>query len=623
MVTSIAIAPSKETLAIHYLEDLVYDYVFSEVEPISTPKVIGMLGDKKTYNQQGIRQLLSKSRRLTYIDRRWHLVARHRLRRKPTEGILRAVLEAYGKPLSVELIAREFSILHSRPEERFRNVLEDLLPSLSDEYVFVGKDLVALQSWFLELPEDPETPYDAVLSLEDSAAMDALYEAGDNPLREDEESLVDYVGRLNSVLEGPVSNTLLGYLLWKERAQLFHPTAGFAELVQTPGLMLLSGCLWCGEELVTELKGTLAKTFEARRKTAKGGEKPLDIATIMTEDDGRREAISDSELAQVNSTLAATPEGMSLEEIVSSVFEFAPEDEDFKPLAFSLVDGLEKTAGLQSVGEYRWAMSRNIPDEILSVPEVLEIEEVPVVSAEGEEIDVELTDEGLEGGCLDFVRDPKYEDWDDAGEAEATEAQVKDESTWTLPHHHYQAGTLFVRSTNRGILPAAPRIYTARASYLDDQEYTLWLNNELGLVFGLKNFYHEYCLPSGAVFHLKKGEREGELILEYDGESDPHMTVQDNRLTELLALRQRAREAKFSVLDILQEIMPRHAAGARLATLFTELNVVRRTRRRMLASILSAYHCFRAKTQKEELWVYDARKVSQGMKKVKRKYLVR
>ena len=623
MVTSIATATKKETVAIHYLEDLVYDHVFSQVEPISTTRVVELICDNKTFNQAGIKQLLSRSRRLMYMDRKWHLVTRHRLRRRPTEGILRSVLEAYGKPLSLERLAREFSILHSRPQEMFLTMLEEVIPSLSDEYIFVAKDLVALRSWFLELPEDPEEPYDAVLSLEDSAAMDTLCEHWDDPLRKEGESLAKYVARLNAALDWPVSNTLVGYLLWKERPQHFHPAASFAELLQTSGLVLLSGCWWCGPELVKELKASLAKTFEAMRKIARKGEQALDVAAILANDDGKRIAITDPELAQINSTLASSPEGMMMEDIVASVFELAPGDEDFKPLAFGVLDALQNTPGVQSVGRYRWVMSRNIPDEILVVPEAVDIEEVSVVSAEGEEIDVELSDEGLEGECASFVHDQRFEDVGDPAENNKAPRQPADKSTWALPYHHYQSGTLYVRAIDRGVFPSTPRIYTAKVSYLDDREYPLWLNNELGLVFGLKSFYHEYCLPSGAVFHMKRGERDGELALEYDGESDPVLTVQDHRLSELLALRQKAREARFSVFDILQEIMQKHAAGTRLETLSAELNVVRRTRRRMLASILSAYHCFHSKKRKEEFWLYDPRKVSQGMKKVKRKYLLR
>lgn len=623
-MATITTASRKEVLALHYLEDLVYDHVFSAVEPISTARVVQLIGDGKALTQAAAKQLLSKSRRLMHMDRRWHLVARHRLRRRPTEGILRAVLEAYGKPLPLERMAREFSILHSRPQEHFLKMLEQVIPSLSEEYVFVTKDTVALREWFPELPEDPETPYDTVLSLEDAAAMDTLYEQWGDPLRGPEESLADYVGRLNSALDGPVSNTLVGYLLWRERPQHFHPTASFAELLRTPGVILLSGCWWCGEELVGELKAVLSGLFEAMKKMARRGEQAPDLVTLLANDDERRITISDAELAQINSALASNVEGMSLEEVVDSVFELMPGDEEFKPLAFTVLDALGNTPGVQPVGEYRWVMSRNIPDEILSVPEALEIEEVPVVSAEGEEIDVELFDEGLEGDSVSFVHDPRFEDVGDAEEAEKSAEALSDKSRWTLPYHHYQAGTLYVRSIDRGVFPPAPpRIYTAKASYLDDREYALWLNNELRLVFGLKSFYHEYCLPSGAVFQLKKGEREGGLVLEYDGESAAPLTVQDHRLSELLALRQRAREARFSVFDILQEIMPRHAAGVRLETLFTELNVVRRTRRRVLASILSGYHCFHSKKRKDEFWLYDPRKVPQGIKKVKRKYLVR
>ena len=55
-------------------------------------------------------------------------------------------------------------------------------------------------------------------------------------------------------------------------------------------------------------------------------------------------------------------------------------------------------------------------------------------------------------------------------------------------------------------------------------------------------------------------------------------------------------------------------------TLHTEVNIVRRATRRLVASILSEYHCF---LQRGGAWVYDAKKREQGFDKSKRKYLVK
>jgi hypothetical protein len=54
--------------------------------------------------------------------------------------------------------------------------------------------------------------------------------------------------------------------------------------------------------------------------------------------------------------------------------------------------------------------------------------------------------------------------------------------------------------------------------------------------------------------------------------------------------------------------------------LFTEVNLVRRVTRVLVASILSSYHAF-DQVKKTGEWRYDQKKRSQGFNKAKRKYI--
>ena len=121
---------------------------------------------------------------------------------------------------------------------------------------------------------------------------------------------------------------------------------------------------------------------------------------------------------------------------------------------------------------------------------------------------------------------------------------------------------------------------------------------------------------------LAGGEREGELMMEYDGERDPASAIEEERLVELLDLRKKAAQAEWAVFDILQELMRQHQKGIGVNLLHAETSVVRRTPRRVLASLLGSYHCFH---QKKEggAWYFDERKISQGVKKANRKYIIR
>ena len=96
------------------------------------------------------------------------------------------------------------------------------------------------------------------------------------------------------------------------------------------------------------------------------------------------------------------------------------------------------------------------------------------------------------------------------------------------------------------------------------------------------------------------------------------MFISRNRVNELIELGNRAEQEELPTFDILREIMEHYRKGIDYLTLLTEVNIARRTQRRMVASLLSGYHCF---FQRGGAWVYDAKKLSQGFDRSKRKYL--
>ena len=98
------------------------------------------------------------------------------------------------------------------------------------------------------------------------------------------------------------------------------------------------------------------------------------------------------------------------------------------------------------------------------------------------------------------------------------------------------------------------------------------------------------------------------------------MFISRNRVNELLTLQERVETEDLPTYDIIREIMEHYRKGIEFLTLLTEVNIARRVTRRMVASILSEYHCY---FQRGGAWVYDAKKLQQGFDKSKRKYLVK
>ena len=147
----------------------------------------------------------------------------------------------------------------------------------------------------------------------------------------------------------------------------------------------------------------------------------------------------------------------------------------------------------------------------------------------------------------------------------------------------------------------------------------VWVNNETRLLYGLLDWFQAIPIDSGATFTLERAELD-RYIINYNDESEPMMFISRNRINELLELQERAENEALSTFDIMREVMEHNRKGIEFLTLHTEVNIVRRTTRRLIASNLSAYHCF---FQRGGVWVFDTKKLSLGFDKSKRKYLVK
>jgi len=139
----------------------------------------------------------------------------------------------------------------------------------------------------------------------------------------------------------------------------------------------------------------------------------------------------------------------------------------------------------------------------------------------------------------------------------------------------------------------------------------------LWLLYGLLDWYQMLPVDSGAVFYLER-QAPDRYAITYGEETEPTMFISRNRVNELIDLGQRAEAEELPTFDILREIMEHYRKGIEYITLLPEVTISRRITRRMVASLLSDYHCF---FQRGGSWVYDAKKLSQGFDRSKRKYL--
>ena len=149
---------------------------------------------------------------------------------------------------------------------------------------------------------------------------------------------------------------------------------------------------------------------------------------------------------------------------------------------------------------------------------------------------------------------------------------------------------------------------------------TAYVNNQTRLIYGLKDFYKDITEVSGAVFHIEKTEKPGEYRFRYDGEVDEDLGIDTDRSLQLLELKGRYESTEMPLFDVIVEILDHHKKGVTFSRLATEVNIVRRCSRLLVASLLSSYNAFHTRG-KSDLWQYDAKKRNQGFVKAKRKYI--
>ena len=228
-----------------------------------------------------------------------------------------------------------------------------------------------------------------------------------------------------------------------------------------------------------------------------------------------------------------------------------------------------------------------------------------------------LEDDGFDGGLEREILSPLAQDVLDEEPVPLTDTNPPSNARAVIKYHHKQIGTLPLCQFPSGFFPAEPTILETEFSLPGSQKAQVWVNNETRLLYGLLDWFQSIPIDSGATFTLERqaGDR---YVVNYNDESEPSMFISRNRINELTVLQERADSEELPTFEIMREIMEHYRKGIEFITLLTEVNVVRRTTRRMVASVLSEYHCY---TQRGGAWVFDTKKLIQGFDKSKRKYI--
>jgi hypothetical protein len=214
-------------------------------------------------------------------------------------------------------------------------------------------------------------------------------------------------------------------------------------------------------------------------------------------------------------------------------------------------------------------------------------------------------------GLEEQILHPLVQDLGD--DVSVTPAATPEAIRVTPPLHHYLAGTFYLRNEQRGLLPAAPELVEVSVLLQDGSRQDVWLNNRLGLVYGLKEWYDANLPWTGGAFSLEAGGTPDEFRLLYSGDREPLTEIPTERLQELLLLRGQAETEEMTLGEVLVNLLRKHPHGVSFVTLFTEVNIVRRATRALVASVLSSHRGFQMRDA-EGTWFYDERRAEKSKK---------
>lgn len=554
-----------------------------------------------------VRSLLaSNTSMFAYQERRWVPAARIAGAGRPFQEALRLVVERYDAPMPLDLAIHELSRTRGRSAEWVEAAIRRT--ALDSQHIFLTKsdELVPATIVFKASDEDFERAL--VVNKIDAAEVEAVEKelVRFNWLHEDAIMLA---------LErtAPVSLKALGAAAWRKLSpdeptspRLYDWRAFNAELLSIPGFVYSpNGKIYAESEANKWLK--LAATVAPKIKP-----------TIEIEDVAPLE-LKATDVKVLIKEIKASEESVTVAQLLEEHYEITPAVKTYPDDMANMMAALQSRDEVWWVGGDRFRAPESAPDFIRTLPKPFKFEKSELKDAEGELVDVEMNDEGLSSSLRKLLSHPLATDVKD--EDVLPEPKNTPESLrLVLKSIHRELGTFPMCQFPTGFFDAKPPIQELIFIDKEGRELQVWLNHRHRLLFNLIDWWLDQPVESGAVFKLTKTERPNVFEFEWLEQTDPVVYVSSQRMEELRAIAGRA--DAMSTFDILREVMTHWPKGADFLTILWEVNVVRRTSRRLLASLLSGYSCFYQRSG-SPVWHYDHKKVDQGFDKTKRKFVLK
>lgn len=595
----------QETVARDFADRMVLHKLTELYEVVKPSEIADELGGQGI-SLAVIRALLaSNPDRFAYAERRWVPAARVESEGRPIAEVITNMAKRYGAPMPVSLVAIELTRTcniegeelaeeivrtHAKSDPRLLLTLDDQV--VSSELVFVAHDESIERAFIVN-----------ELTQED---VDEVNQKLGNFDWRDEDAIVKAVEKA-----APVNIKALGAAAWlilnpqdPFKTLLYNWKEFNAELMSIPGFIVsIDGNLYPD----SETKGWLSTAAKIAGK--------LD-AVIEIEDAVPLELKKD-DIEGVIKEIVKSDTSLTATNLLSDKFEVTPNVKTFPDDLENMMNVLKADSRVLWVGGDRFQKPGMAPDFINEVPEPFKFVQTEHRQEDGDPVDVELTDEGLSSSLRKLMLHPLATDVLDEDVLPAPKT-MPESMRLVLKPIHRELGTFPLSQFPTDWFGSEPNIQEVIFRDSQDRELQVWLNHDARLLFNLFEWWLDQPVESGSVFQLTKTDEPNVLEFNWLDQTDPVVYISNQRIEELREIASNA-EGK-STFELLTEVMAHWPKGADFLTVLWELNVVRRTSRRMLASLLSSYVCFYQRSG-SPVWHFDHKKVEQGFDKSKKKFI--
>ena len=568
---------------------------------------LGELADKLTDSGIGlaaVRSLMSSNADVfAYHERRWIPASRLTAEGRPVSEIIRAVLDSFGAPVSLDTLIDEVArIRHT--EVGVEEAVVRRLVARDGSFALLGDNSVALVKWGF-------IAHDEVLSraLAINGITPEEFASISDKLKDVDFSSPDWATA--ALKHSPINlKEILAYAYSKlnndDPRSVLHYHAGdlFKELFAVPGYV------YNGD-------GTFLNASEAKGLINTALKLALKLTPSIDVDDAAPIELKPEDIAKLINKVTGSEASVTATKMLEEFFEITPGTKTFPDDMVNVMTALKADSSVAWVGGDRFQKAGQHPDYINEVPEPFQFVLSGVVDAEGEEIDVELTDEGLNTSLRKLLQHPLALDVLDEDPQPPLKSQPES-IRLVLKSIHRELGTFPLAQFPTGWLDDSPKIQEAIFVDPAGRELQVWINQEARLMYGLIDWWLDQSVESGAVYTLTKTPQANVFEFAYLDQPDPVVYISTQRMEELRTLG--AEYEGKSTLDLLVMVMSHWPKGADYLTVLAEINVARRTSRRLVASLLSSYQCFYQRSG-SPVWHFDNKKVEQGFDKSKKKFI--